>query len=386
MNPVVEDITSDITTRFPQFAGHMLFARMEGKRSTCAVAVHSDAAVLVGGARVSSSDVEQAIVRPDGIGALSADMTMKAAAAVDDPVERPGGMKVAVVLKNGKTAQDLVTDTGLKEAVGVELGTFMRAIHRETAFLEGRTCITGADMGSWPILGYAAKVAPKYVCDQYPSDFTAAGIVATQRVIFASVCGRASLDGLTAVVVGAGGVGQSVARRLLEMGVRVKVADKDPARAAEAEALGAEVINYRSAYHERCDLLSPCAYGGLTWADTQVFRCTVIDGAANSLFEDKDERLIGRSLERRGIAVGRDFIVNCGGLLFILFRRFKHQSDEEIYARVERIAAENMQAVIDLHGRRLAEGAPVSMLEAGRCLAIERLAASEDRSSVVTVI
>jgi len=62
-----------------------------------------------------------------------------------------------------------------------------------------------------------------------------------------------------------------------------------------------------------CDLLAPCALGGILNAETiPQLRCRAIAGCANNqLLTDAD----GEELMRHGILYAPDFVINAGGLI-----------------------------------------------------------------------
>jgi glutamate dehydrogenase/leucine dehydrogenase len=145
-----------------------------------------------------------------------------------------------------------------------------------------------------------------------PSPVTAFGVVRGMRAACATAFGSPALQGRRVVVQGAGHVGACLARLLVDAGARVVVSDIDPGRAT---AVGVPVVAPDEALGTECDVLSPCALGGvLTTATVPRLRCAVVCGAANNQL--LDERA-GDALAERGIVYAPDYVVNAGGIINI---------------------------------------------------------------------
>jgi glutamate dehydrogenase/leucine dehydrogenase len=140
-----------------------------------------------------------------------------------------------------------------------------------------------------------------------PSPVTAYGVVHGMR----AACGS-SLAGRRVVIQGAGHVGAHLARLLVDDGAHVQVADVD--RAA-CDAVGVEIIDPNDALTAECDVLAPCALGGvLTRESVGALRCSVVCGAANNQLFDDDAAV---ALAERGIVYAPDYVVNAGGIINI---------------------------------------------------------------------
>jgi glutamate dehydrogenase/leucine dehydrogenase len=140
-----------------------------------------------------------------------------------------------------------------------------------------------------------------------PSPVTAYGVVEGMR----AACGS-SLAGRTVVIQGAGHVGTHLARLLVDDGAHVRIADVDH---SACEAVGVEIIDPDDALTSECDILAPCALGGvLTRASVGALRCSVVCGAANNQLSDDDAAV---ALSERSITYAPDFVVNAGGIINI---------------------------------------------------------------------
>jgi leucine dehydrogenase len=94
------------------------------------------------------------------------------------------------------------------------------------------------------------------------------------------------------------------------------VSDVDGARAAALAAeIGASLVPPAEALSERCDVLAPCALGGvLTPASVAELRCRWVVGSANNQL-CRDE--VADRLAERDIGYVPDFVANAGGLISV---------------------------------------------------------------------
>jgi glutamate dehydrogenase/leucine dehydrogenase len=159
-----------------------------------------------------------------------------------------------------------------------------------------------------------------------PSPATALGVVAAMEAGLACL-GRGGLAGKRVAVQGCGQVGRALVARLLERGVASLVAadpdpracqalrDAHPGAPLEVRAVGCDD---RSALAEPCDVLAPCALGGVLDPKTiPGVRAALVCGSANNQLacEVRDDR----ALFEAGITwipdplCSRMGIVYCGG-------------------------------------------------------------------------
>jgi len=149
-----------------------------------------------------------------------------------------------------------------------------------------------------------------------PSPVTAYGVMCAMRATMAELDGEPTLRDRHVVVQGVGHVGAHLTRLLVEEGARVTVSDVFATRAAAlVPALGVDVVAPDLAFTTQCDILSPCALGGVL-DDVAVarLRCRAVVGAANNQLASPgaDARLA-----ERGILYAPDFVVNAGGIINI---------------------------------------------------------------------
>jgi leucine dehydrogenase len=150
-----------------------------------------------------------------------------------------------------------------------------------------------------------------------PSYLTAKGVVYAIETCLKEIYGDPSVRNRTVAIQGVGKAGYHLAELLATAGARLIVADTDSQRAMlarrEFEAWRVEPDEILQA---ECDVLSPCALGGvLNRKSILKLRCRAIAGAANNQLEDPDDAV---RLEERGILYAPDYVVNAGGIINIL--------------------------------------------------------------------
>ena len=200
---------------------------------------------------------------------------------------------------------------------------FRRAIGRAVHALGGRY-IAAEDVGATPAdmdgiaqeTPWVTGVDPALGGSGDPSPATAWGVFHSMQAVAAEVFGDASLAGRRVVVDGVGHVGGNLVAHLVEAGASVAVADIDRAHVdAVVAAHGVDVVPVEDVLSEPCDVLSPCALGGLLTVETVArLQCRAVCGAANNQL--LDERA-GDALAARGIVYAPDFVVNAGGIVNI---------------------------------------------------------------------
>jgi len=146
--------------------------------------------------------------------------------------------------------------------------------------------------------------------------WTALGVFVSIETACERLFGGRSLRGRRVVIQGAGSVGADLARRLADAGAEVEVADSDAQAAARAGAdPRIRVVPADGVLARPCDVLSPCALGGvLDTVSIPTLRCAAVVGAANNplaVAENADQ------IAERGILYAPDFVVNAGGAIAV---------------------------------------------------------------------
>lgn len=147
-----------------------------------------------------------------------------------------------------------------------------------------------------------------------PSRFTAWGVYrgmrATAKKLWKDECLRKKII----AIQGLGSVGSKLANILFWEGAYLILCDRDEKLVHDHAVLyGAQVISPEKFVEVGCDILAPCAMGGILNNQTiPHLRCKGIAGAANNQLLNPEN---GRDLMRRGILYAPDFAINAGGII-----------------------------------------------------------------------
>src|SRR5256886_17466002 len=142
---------------------------------------------------------------------------------------------------------------------------------------------------------------------------TAVGVLHGIRAVCRHVFDSDDLSRRSVLVQGAGGVGGHLIELLMEADATVIATDVDAGRMEALRAKGIQTVAPEDALSTPCDVLSPCAVGGIiNRRSIPELRCGAIAGGADNQLatpEDADR------LRDRGIAYAPDFVINAGGVL-----------------------------------------------------------------------
>ena len=172
-----------------------------------------------------------------------------------------------------------------------------------------------------------------------PSPVTAFGVLHGMRAACAVAFGSPDLAGRHVVVQGAGHVGTVLSHLLVDAGARVSISDIDREKAA---AVGVAVLAPDDALTTECDIVAPCALGGvLTSESVAQLQCAVVCGAANNQLLDD---AAADALAARGIVYAPDYVVNAGGIINIAEEwaagGYSLENAQRAAARIEQTTAE----------------------------------------------
>ncbi len=215
----------------------------------------------------------------------------------------------------------------------------LEAFGRRVESLGGRY-ITAEDVGTSEadmdvigrVTGCVVGRSPEHGGAGDPSPATALGVFEAMRATVSHTTGSDELAGVRVVVVGVGKVGRPLVERLVADGAVVSVADVDDAAVASlVHQLGVVPVAPADALTTPCDVLAPCALGGVLNASTiPDLRCAMVVGSANNqLGEDAD----AQRLADLGIVYAPDFLVNAGGLIHVA-DELQGYNDERVAMRV----------------------------------------------------
>jgi leucine dehydrogenase len=172
-----------------------------------------------------------------------------------------------------------------------------------------------------------------------PSPVTAQGVVHAMRAVVRARDGAdATLAGRRVAIQGVGKVGAHLARLVAEAGASVVVADvRDDRAQSVASACGGRVVGPDEILGVDCDVLAPCALGGvLTDSTVAALRGWAVCGPANNQLADPS---IAARLAARGVIYVPDFVAGAGGIINIAeeFRGYSRRRALERTASIEDI-------------------------------------------------
>jgi leucine dehydrogenase len=288
----------------------ILFCRNDDVGLRAIIAVHNTTlGPALGGTRLydyaSEADAVRDVLR------LSRGMTYKAAVAGLD-------------LGGGKAV--IIGDPAMKSE------PMMRAFGRHVQSLGGRY-ITAEDMNTSVEDMDNIRRETKWVTGSGggsgdPSPVTAWGCYHGIRACLEVIYGSPDVAGRTIAIQGVGNVGYYLAKFLHEGGASLLYADISQKRLARVvEEFGGSVLEGDEFYRANCDVIAPCAIGGIINTRTiPMIKAPIIAGGANNVLDD--ETRDGEALSERGITYAPDYVINAGGLINVC-AELKQQSREK---------------------------------------------------------
>jgi len=299
----------------------VIFARDEAAGLRTIIAIHSTRlGPALGGCRIQPYASEDEAL--EDVMRLAESMTWKAAAAGLDL----GGGKAVIIADPARDKTEAL----------------LRAYGRVVDSLGGRY-ITSVDVGSTVEdldeirreTRHVVGVSPAYGGSGDPSPITAAGVASAIRSCVYQTFRDAGISQRRIVVQGAGKVGYHLAGLLAHEGANVVVADPNVDALGRVVAdFGVETTAADTVLETECDVLAPCALGGVLNEDTiPRLKCRIVCGSANNQLariEDAD------ALRRADVLYAPDFIVNSGGLISVADEMVGWHHDR-VMARVEKI-------------------------------------------------
>lgn len=225
---------------------------------------------------------------------------------------------------------------------GLDRAEAFRAFGALVESLGGRF-FTGRDVGiTDENLASLAQTTHYVACESSPelgdiSEHTAIGVWHGLRACL----DFAGLRRARVAIQGVGSVGLWLARILKREGAELTLADVDEPRVrGAARELGARLVAPEEILFADCDVLAPCALGGIVSLETVPrIRARIICGSANNVLASPEA---GDELHRRGILYAPDYLVNAGGLIrgaefYLLKRADSRPSLQRIYDRMRRV-------------------------------------------------
>jgi len=283
--------------------GHeqVVFCRDDSVGLRAIIAIHSTAlGPSLGGCRIYDYATEADALRD--VLRLSRGMTYKAAVAGLDL----GGGK-AVIWGDPSSVKSealfrsfgrFVASLGGRYITAEDMNTTvedMNYVHRETKWVTGHSTYSGGSGDPSPVTAWG----------------TYHGIRACLEVVY----GSPDVAGRTIAIQGVGSVGYHLAHFLHEAGAKLLFNDISERRLGQVvEEFGGRVLDDDEFWSAECDVLAPCAIGGVLNARTiPMIRAPIVAGAANNPLANEHQD--GEALERAGITYAPDYVINAGGLI-----------------------------------------------------------------------
>jgi leucine dehydrogenase len=238
-------------------------------------------------------------------------------AALNDAMRLAQGMTVKSALAGtGWGGGKAVIIVDQREKTEELLLSFGRAVHQL-----GGEFITAEDLGcTTDDVDVMSRETPYLVGLSHekssgnPGVFTAWGVFRGIQSVLKKLYGNESVHHRSVAIQGLGCVGKVLLEHLFWAGAKLTISDIDMEKAKRlAKTYGAELCPPEEILQVECDVLSPCALGGILNVQTiPHLRCRAIAGAANNqllLSTDAEE------IMKRRILYAPDFVINAGGLI-----------------------------------------------------------------------
>jgi len=147
-----------------------------------------------------------------------------------------------------------------------------------------------------------------------PSRFTAWGVFRGIQAVAKKLWKTNFLNNRTIAIEGLGHVGSKLANLLFWEGANLIVCDIDRKVVLQhVHDYGAEVVSAEDFCSVKCDILAPCALGGIINSESvSQLNCLAVAGSANNQLYAEEQ---GRQLMERGILYSPDYIINSGGII-----------------------------------------------------------------------
>ncbi|WP_213318084.1 Glu/Leu/Phe/Val dehydrogenase family protein [Chlamydiifrater volucris] len=262
------------------------------------------------------------------------------------------GLQDVLRLAEGMTYKAFISGVktgGGKSVVFLPEGDFSReslfeSFGQAVASLQGEY-ICAEDMGTSPEDMQFVQRATSYVVGRKnisgdPSYYTAHGLFLCLKSVARKLNASFgdSLRGLKVAIQGLGMVGFKLAEKLFWEGVSLVVADvNDKITDIAKTRFGADVVGVDEILRVSCDILSPCARGGiLNSKSISVLGCKGITGAANNQLESPK---IAEDLFLKGILYVPDYLANAGGLINAASELEKPYDPRKVLLSLDRIPA-----------------------------------------------
>ena len=211
-----------------------------------------------------------------------------------------GGGKAVLNLKDTKKTPALYQSYA--EAVEVLKGNYL----------------TAGDVGTFKEDLIECSKVTKYVygINVETSAPTSRGLFNAIKSTYNFINGTNNLSSIHVAISGVGKVGGKLARALVKAGAKVTVASINLESINELKKeIKINKTNPENLYRTNCDIISPCALGGvINTSNKDQLKCKAIVGAANNQLDNSET---GEWLLKNNIVYSPDYLVNSGGVIAI---------------------------------------------------------------------
>lgn len=168
-----------------------------------------------------------------------------------------------------------------------------------------------------------------YVFDNVdPGSYTAKGIFYSIEAALEFYLQKSIKDAVISIQ-GAGSVGSQLAKLLVGMGAIIYIQDIDRSKLEELSATNIHIVE--DALAQDCDLLAPCAIGGIfTQSSIKNLCCKIIAGGANNQLLTPS---IDNYLYKQGVHYIPDVLINSGGVIGLtkdILKRSEIEVEEDL--------------------------------------------------------
>jgi len=184
-----------------------------------------------------------------------------------------------------------------------------------------------------------------------PAPYTARGVINGVKAGLQAAGKPGALEGVRIAIQGLGALGRNVMQIARNEGADIICAEINQERLKKAtEGLDVEVVGVEEILTAECDVLCPCALGGVVNArNIPNLQCGVLCSGANNVLARGAAD--ARALRDRGVVYCPDFVVNGGGLIR-LAGLYVGWSEEKIDRQIRNIEKATLTILqdIDTHG------------------------------------
>ncbi len=170
-----------------------------------------------------------------------------------------------------------------------------------------------------------------------PSRSTAKGVYYGIKEAVKSKLKRDSLKGIKVVIQGLGAVGYNLVEFLAQAKAELLVYDVKESAVKKVQSIfpNVKIISDEEVFTSSCEVFSPCAIGAIINEESiKKLNCPIIAGGANNQLSSLS---IGQKLADKGILYIPDFIINCGGLIYVSSYLTPKKSNEWIEKKLRGI-------------------------------------------------